>query len=36
MGSEVTGRIYQGMGHQVNEDELAFARTLMAEVAAAG
>jgi predicted esterase len=29
MGAEVTERIYPGMGHQVNEDELEFARGLM-------
>ena len=33
MGAEVTERIYAGMGHQVNEDELAFTRELMAAVA---
>lgn len=30
MGAEVTTRIYPGMGHMVNEDELAFTRDLMA------
>lgn len=34
MGAEVTGRIYPGMGHLVNEDELDFARGLMTRVAA--
>lgn len=29
MGADVTMRIYPGMGHIVNEDELAFTRTLM-------
>jgi predicted esterase len=29
MGAEVTERIYPGMGHQVNEDELEFVRRLM-------
>ena len=29
MGAEVTERIYPGMGHLVNEDELAFARNLL-------
>jgi predicted esterase len=32
MGAEVTKRIYPGMGHLVNEDELAFARTLLREI----
>lgn len=32
MGAEVTERIYPGMGHQVNEDELAFTRELMESV----
>jgi hypothetical protein len=31
----VTRRIYPGLGHQVNEDELAFTRELMETVAAA-
>ena len=30
MGAEVTERIYPGMGHMVNEDELGFTRELMA------
>ena len=34
MGAEVTERIYPAMGHLVNLDELNFARTLMAGVAA--
>ena len=34
MGAEVTERIYPGMGHLVNEDELAFARGVMAGVTA--
>jgi predicted esterase len=29
MGAEVTKRIYPGMGHLVNEDELDFTRTLL-------
>ena len=29
MGATVTERIYPGMGHQVNEDELAFVREMM-------
>ena len=33
MGALVTERIYPGMGHQVNEDELEFVRLLMEEVA---
>jgi predicted esterase len=32
MGAAVTERIYPGMGHQVNEDELEFTRELMAAV----
>jgi len=35
MGARVTRRIYPGLGHQVNEDELAFTRELMQAVAAA-
>lgn len=33
MGAEVTCRIYQGFGHAVNEDEIAFVRELVAGVA---
>lgn len=33
MGGEVTKRIYPGMGHVVNDDEIAFARTLLQEIA---
>lgn len=33
MGARVTTRIYPGMGHLVNEDELAFARDVLAELA---
>ena len=33
LGAEVTLRLYPGMGHLVNEDELAIARTLMDRVA---
>lgn len=32
MGAEVTERIYPGMGHLVNEEELAFTRDLMARL----
>lgn len=32
MGATVTERIYPGMGHQINEDELTFVRELMASV----
>jgi predicted esterase len=35
MGAEVTERIYRGMGHVVNDDELAWARAIMVMVAAA-
>jgi predicted esterase len=34
MGATVTERIYPAMGHQVNEDELAFVREMMEVVAA--
>lgn len=34
MGAAVTTRIYPGMGHLVNDDELSFARDLIASVAA--
>jgi predicted esterase len=33
MGAEVTERIYPGMGHLVNEDELKFTRELMTRLA---
>ena len=33
MGAEVTTRIYPGMGHLVNDDEIAFARGLVARLA---
>ena len=33
MGASVTERIYPGMGHTVNEDEIAFTRDLMESVA---
>jgi phospholipase/carboxylesterase len=33
MGAAVTTRIYPGMGHVVNEDEIVFARDLLAAVA---
>ncbi len=32
MGAHVTTRIYPGMGHLVNDDELAFARDLLAQL----
>ncbi len=32
MGAEVTERIYPGMGHLVNEDEIAWTRDLVAQV----
>lgn len=32
MGADVTERIYPGMGHLVNDDEIAFARFLMADL----
>ena len=35
MGARVTKRIYPGTGHLVNDDEIAFTRELMSEVAAA-
>jgi predicted esterase len=35
MGATVTERIYPGMGHQVNEDELEFVREMMEAVAGA-
>jgi predicted esterase len=34
MGAAVTTRIYPGMGHLVNDDELSFARDLLARLAA--
>jgi predicted esterase len=34
MGAEVTKRIYPGMGHLVNEDEIGFTRALLGRVAA--
>jgi predicted esterase len=33
MGAQVTTRIYPGMGHLVNADEIAFARELLAQLA---
>ena len=33
MGAAVTLRIYAGMGHAVNDDEIAFARALIAQAA---
>jgi phospholipase/carboxylesterase len=35
-GAQVTERIYPGMGHGINEDEIAFARELLASVTVAG
>jgi predicted esterase len=35
MGANVTKRIYRGMGHLVNDDEILFARTLMRDIAVA-
>jgi predicted esterase len=32
MGAEVTKRIYPGMGHLVNEDEIVFTRALLQEI----
>jgi hypothetical protein len=29
MGAAVTKRIYPGMGHTINEDEIAFVRSLI-------
>ena len=34
MGATVTERIYPALGHQVNEDELGFVKSLMEQVAA--
>ena len=34
MGADVTARLYPGMGHLVNDDEIAFARSVMDEVLA--
>jgi predicted esterase len=34
MGAAVTARIYPGMGHLVNDDEIAFGRTIMDDVLA--
>ena len=33
LGGEVTERIYPGMGHTVNADEIAQVRTLLAAIA---
>jgi predicted esterase len=33
MGAAVTERIYPGMGHLVNDDEIAFTRTVLAAIA---
>jgi predicted esterase len=34
MGADVTARLYSGMGHLINDDEIAFARAVMDEVLA--
>lgn len=34
MGASVTCRIYEGMGHTVNDDEIAFARDLVSRISA--
>jgi phospholipase/carboxylesterase len=34
LGGDVTARLYPGMGHMVNEDELAFVRSMMAALIA--
>jgi predicted esterase len=34
MGAAVTERIYPGMGHLVNDDEIAFARALLGTLTA--
>ena len=36
MGADVTMKLYPGMGHLVNEDEIAAVNAMMEEVAAAG
>ena len=36
MGADVTARIYPGLGHQVHEDEIGFARQLLDAVAGPG
>lgn len=36
LGGDVTERIYPGMGHTVNDDEIRFVRGLLARVQAAG
>jgi len=33
LGGDVTERIYEGMGHTINEDEIAFVADLLAELA---
>jgi phospholipase/carboxylesterase len=33
MGADVTMRLYPGMGHTVNQDEIDFIRGMMARVA---
>jgi glyoxalase family protein len=34
MGADVTARLYSGMGHLINDDEIAFARAVMDELLA--
>jgi phospholipase/carboxylesterase len=36
MGADVTMRLYRGMGHTVNQDEIDFVREMMAQVAGSG
>ena len=36
MGADVTARLYPGMGHLVNDDEIDFARLVMDEILNAG
>lgn len=36
LGGDVTERIYPGMGHSINRDEIAFVRAMMADLPAPG
>jgi phospholipase/carboxylesterase len=36
MGADVTMRLYRGLGHTVNQDEIDFVRSMMAQVAGSG
>ena len=36
MGATVTTRLYAGMGHLINDDEIVFARTMMDRVQRSG